>query len=259
MFMWSNSTLAGAICRLSLALSPVVVLWALVSALLLVHQEAQGHLLAIGILALGPVMTWRMVKGCLVQVPLGQVSVVENRNTQRVHVLLAGYHVCLPVLYRRRPPSDVGTVLQKRILANVLVKGGPPVKMQITYTLQHSLPTQALRLPQSEPTEPAFRHEMQIVANIDLQSRQSEMWQRQHTIVLDECLRAFFGDVTSKQLYDPTGHEQLAHQVLCCRLNHFLKVHMDHEQGIRVYVNCVELQVDAEQPPPTISHLRRVA
>jgi hypothetical protein len=77
-------------------------MWVLVCALLLLQESALAHLLAIAVLAAGPVIAWRLAKSCYVEVPRHRALIVENRNTHRIEVLLTGYHGSLPGLYRDR-------------------------------------------------------------------------------------------------------------------------------------------------------------
>jgi hypothetical protein len=150
-------------------------------------------------------------------------------------------------------------LIQQRILENVLMGGGPLTTLKITYTLQHSIPPHVLRLPRAGLTQPAFQRATRIANNVFEQAHHSEQWNRQQSAVLDACFRAFFAGVPSPYLYDPTGSEQLAPQILYCKLNHYLAVHVERECGLQVYVNSLEVLVTPQQRTQSMPHLRRVA
>jgi hypothetical protein len=141
----------------------------------------------------------------------------------------------------------------------VVLSADPALTLRITYTLQHAIPSRTLRLPRPGLSASAFQQATRIAANIFLEAQDAAEWNCRQDLVLDRCLRTFFADVPSTDLYDPTGSARRAPHILYGRLHDYLTEHMEREDGIRVHIDHLEVLVHPQQATHARADLRRVA
>ena len=239
MFNWSSNNLRDAFSRLAL----VAVLFLGVEGLIAGALWAQENFLARGggLLVLGLVpYTLFFLRRCLVQVPFGEVWIVQAPTAPWAQAWLAGYHCYLPGTYQVLESVLPLAAEGRQVLEGVELRAGHRVRLAVSYQAQHSIPRGCLALPRPAGALPDRRRDWEIVQNL-FHARQQPNWDVMFAALLQQRLRQFFTQTAGRGGFEQRAGRLVPTAELYDQLNAYLYTTLDQRHGIAIHVRAVEV------------------
>ena len=175
---------------------------------------------------------------CLVTVEPGQALLGSERNRQQMRAWLPGYHLLPPGMYKGLASVATWPQDRERILEHVLLLGGTPLTLKLSYTGSHPLPRATAMLPRRGRSGPLAADDM-IIRNLYIAHNYPEIWQRIAGNAIDSAVRDFFSGLRVEQVCDPAGTAALPLDVLRTRLNEHLAQTVARDLNYQVRVHTV--------------------